>query len=111
MSDAYRAQGPVAVITLDNPPVNGLGHSLRAAIVAGIERANADPAISAIVLIGAHHMFSGGADIREFNTPRSLAQPTLLEVIAAAEASAKPVVAAIEGTCMGGGLELALGCH
>ena len=111
MSDAYRAHGPVAVITLDNPPVNGLGHSLRAAIVAGIERANADPAIGAIVLIGANRMFSGGADIREFNTPRALAQPTLLEVIAAAEASAKPVVAAIEGTCMGGGLELALGCH
>ncbi len=108
---AYRTHGTVAVITLDNPPVNGLGHGLRSTIIAGLEKANADPGVVAIVLIGANQLFSGGADIREFNTPRALAAPTLLDVIAATESNAKPVVAAIAGTCMGGGLELALGCH
>jgi 3-hydroxyacyl-CoA dehydrogenase len=111
MSARYSTEGPVAVITLDNPPVNGLGHETRQELVAGIDKANADAAITAIVLAGANRLFSGGADIREFNTPRALAAPTLLDAIAAAESSDKPVVAAIEGTCMGGGLELALGCH
>ena len=111
MSAPYAVHGPVAVITLDNPPVNGLGHATRSAIDAGIEKANADRAIAAIVLIGANGLFSGGADIREFNTPKALAAPTLLDLIVAAEESMKPIVAAIEGTCMGGGLELALGCH
>jgi 3-hydroxyacyl-CoA dehydrogenase len=106
-----RAPGDVAVITLDNPPVNGLGHALRVAIVAGIESAQSDPAVKAIVISGAGNAFSGGADIREFNTPRATAQPTLRTVIETAEASAKPVIAAINGTCFGGGLELALGCH
>ena len=111
MSTRYELRGPVAVITLDNPPVNGLGHATRAGIVAGIERANADPAVAAIVLIGAGKAFSGGADIREFNTPSATAEPTLGTVIRTVEASGKPVVAAIGGACMGGGLELALGCH
>ena len=111
MSADYAVQGGVAVVTLVNPPVNGLGHDTRAAVVAGLQKANADPAVRAIVLIGANGLFSGGADIREFNTPRSTAEPTLLAVIAAVETSAKPVVAAVEGACMGGGLELALGCH
>ena len=111
MSAHYAVHGPVAVITLDNPPVNGLGHATRSAVAAGLEKANADGAVAAIVLIGANGLFSGGADIREFNTPKALAAPTLLDLIAAAEESVKPVVAAIEGTCMGGGLELALGCH
>ncbi len=101
----------VAVITLDNPPVNGLGQALRTALVAGIDAAQADERVRAIVLIGAHDIFSGGADIREFNTPKALAEPTLHTVIRTVEASAKPVVAAIAGTCMGGGLELSLGCH
>ena len=111
MSARYEVRDPVAVITLDNPPVNGLGHDTRADVVAGIAQAKADPAVTAIVLVGANGLFSGGADIREFNTPKSLAKPTLLDLIAAVEASDKPVVAAIEGTCMGGGLELALSCH
>ena len=68
MSQAnYTCHGAVAVITLDNPPVNGLGHALRSGIVEGVERANADPSVTAIVLIGAGKAFSGGADIREFN--------------------------------------------
>ena len=111
MSTRYELHGPVAVITLDNPPVNGLGHAARAGVVAGIERANADAAVAAIVLIGAGKLFSGGADIREFNTPRATAEPALRTVIRTVEASVKPVVAAIGGACMGGGLELALGCH
>ena len=64
--------GAVAVITLDNPPVNGLGHEIRSELVAGIDRALADAAVSAIVLIGAGKLFSGGADIREFNTPKAM---------------------------------------
>ncbi|HUS25587.1 MAG TPA: 3-hydroxyacyl-CoA dehydrogenase NAD-binding domain-containing protein, partial [Candidatus Binatia bacterium] len=111
MSAAYRAHGATAVVTLDHPPVNGLGHELRSGIVAGIGRAAADPKIAAIVLIGSPKAFSGGADIREFNTPKMLAEPSLHTVIREIERSSKPVIAAISGACMGGGLELALGCH
>ena len=107
----YELNGRVAVITLDNPPVNGLGHDTRADIVAGIDRANADAACDAMVIVGGGKVFSGGADIREFNTPKATAEPTLHTVIRVAEGSAKPVVVAINGTCMGGGLELSLGCH
>jgi 3-hydroxyacyl-CoA dehydrogenase len=105
------AKDGVAVVTLENPPVNGLGQALRAAIVAAVDAAQSDPAVKAIVLIGAGRMFSGGADIREFNTPKATAEPTLHTVIRVVESSAKPVVAAIAGHCMGGGLELSLACH
>src|SRR5450755_2872800 len=103
--------GSVAVVTLDNPPVNGLGHEVRSQLVAGVDRALADAAVDAIVLIGAGKVFSGGADIKEFNTPRAMAEPTLRTVIRIVEAADKPVIAAIGGVCMGGGLELSLGCH
>ncbi len=112
MSEPYAVRGAVAVITLDNPPVNGLGHGLRTAIVAGVDAAQRDERVKAIVLVGAgKRMFSGGADIKEFNTPKALAEPTLHTVIRVVESSAKPVIAAIGGTCMGGGLELSLACH
>ncbi|HMM51729.1 MAG TPA: enoyl-CoA hydratase/isomerase family protein, partial [Burkholderiaceae bacterium] len=112
MSQAhYATQGDVAVITMDNPPVNGLGLALRTGIVEGVRRAQADPAIRAIVLTGAGRAFSGGADIREFNTPKALAEPTLFSVIRTVEQCTKPVVAAIHSVAMGGGLELAMGCH
>lgn len=111
MSADYQVHGSVAVITLNNPPVNGLGLATRSAAVAGIERAGADPAVTAIVITGAGKAFSGGADIREFNSPKALTEPTLHTLIRVAEGSPKPVVAAIHSVCMGGGLELALGCN
>jgi 3-hydroxyacyl-CoA dehydrogenase len=107
----YEVRGPVAVLTLNSPPVNGLGHAVRLGIVETIERANADASVKAIVLTGAGKAFSGGADIREFGTPLAAAQPDLLDANDAVEGSAKPVVAAIHSVVMGGGLELALACH
>jgi 3-hydroxyacyl-CoA dehydrogenase len=111
MSADYQVHGSVAVITLNNPPVNGLGLATRTAAVAGIRQAEADPAVTAIVITGAGKAFSGGADIREFTSPKALTEPTLHTLIATAEGAAKPVVAALHSVCMGGGLELALGCH
>ncbi|QET01499.1 3-hydroxyacyl-CoA dehydrogenase [Cupriavidus pauculus] len=111
MTAQYQVQDGVAVITLDNPPVNGLGHSTRLGIVEGLTRALDDGAVKAVVITGAGKAFSGGADIREFNTPKATQEPTLGSVIRALEASTKPVVAAIHTVAMGGGLELALGCH
>jgi 3-hydroxyacyl-CoA dehydrogenase len=107
----YRTHGAVAVVTLDNPPVNGLSRAVRTSVVEGIDRALADPAVSAIVLTGGGKLFSGGADIREFNTPEGLAEPTLHTLIRIVESAGKPVIAAIGGTCFGGGLELSLACH
>lgn len=107
----YAPRGDVAVVTMDNPPVNGLGHALRTGLVESLRRAQADAAIRAIVIHGAGNAFSGGADIREFNTPKALAEPTLHTVIRTIEASTKPVVAAVHAVAMGGGLELALACH
>jgi 3-hydroxyacyl-CoA dehydrogenase len=111
MSATYEVRGAVAVITMDNPPVNGLGHETRKGLVEGLDKALADDVVKAVVITGAGRAFSGGADIREFGTPKALAEPNLLSVILALEASTKPVVAAVHGVCMGGGLELALGCH
>jgi len=108
---SYAVRDGVAVLTLDNPPVNGLGHELRTGLLAGLDRALADPAVQAVVLTGAGKAFSGGADIKEFDSPRALAEPNLHTVIRAVEQSPKPVVAAIHAVCMGGGLELALACH
>ena len=107
----FEVNSGIAVLRFDNPPVNSLGLELRQAIVEGIERANADSGVEAIILIGSGAGFSGGADIREFGTPKAIAQPNLMTVIGAVENSPKPVIAAINGVCMGGGLELALGCH
>ncbi|AIO41615.1 enoyl-CoA hydratase/isomerase family protein [Burkholderia cenocepacia] len=111
MAVDYSTRDGVAVITLNNPPVNGLGLSTRQGVMDGLDRAAQDPAVTAIVLTGAGRAFSGGADITEFNTPKALQEPTLHTVIRAVEASAKPVVAALHSVVMGGGLELALGAH
>ena len=111
MTAEYKVLGDIAVITLTNPPVNGLGFSTRIGITDGLSKANADDAVKAIVITGAGKAFSGGADIKEFGTPKALQEPNLLSVILALEASPRPIVAAIHSVCMGGGLELALGCH
>jgi len=111
MTTLYEVHGTVAVITLNNPPVNGLGHATRVSITDNLQIANADATIKSIVITGAGTAFSGGADIKEFGSPKALAEPNLLSVILAIENSAKPVVAAVHSVCMGGGLELALGCH
>ncbi len=108
---SFEINDGIAVLTLDNPPVNSLGVELRQALTAGVERANADPKVAAIVLIGSGAGFSGGADIREFGTPKAVAHPNLRTVISEIEDSAKPVIAAVGGVCMGGGLELAMACH
>ncbi len=111
MTAEYKLHGDIAVITLNNPPVNGLGLATRQGITEGLAKASAEPAARAIVLTGAGKAFSGGADIKEFGSPKAMQDPNLLSVIQAIENSAKPVVAAIHSVVMGGGLELALGCH
>ena len=111
MSDVaqYAVRDGIAVITMNNPPVNGLGNALRAGLMAALKKADADPAVKGVVIIGSPKAFSGGADIREFGKPRE--KPDLFEVNDQQDAMTKPLVAAIGGFALGGGLELALGCH
>ncbi len=111
MTTQYEVHGAVALITLNNPPVNGLGYATRSSLSDNLQKANADAAVKSIVITGAGKAFSGGADINEFGSPKALQEPNLHSVISMIENSAKPVVAAIHSVCMGGGLELALGCH
>ena len=106
---SYSIRDGVGVITLDNPPVNGLSNALRQAIMKQLEKAQADPGAKAVVIIGSAKAFCGGADIREFNHPRM--KPDLPEVNDQQDAMTKPLVAAIGGFALGGGLELALACH
>lgn len=111
MTARYELCGQVAIITLDNPPVNGLGFATRAAVVEAIDRAGADPQVLAILLTGTGGMFCGGADIREFNTPLMERAPTLWTLLEVIESSAKPVIAALHSLALGGGLEMALAAH
>ena len=111
MGANYEVRGNVAVITLDNPPVNGLGYDTRVGIADGVERALSDTTVSAIVLTGAGKAFSGGADIKEFDSPKAGAEPNLLTLIKQLDSATKPVIAALHSVAMGGGLELALGAH
>jgi 3-hydroxyacyl-CoA dehydrogenase len=107
----YKLESGLAWLTLDNPPLNALSHALRKAIVDSLERAVADARVRAIIVIGSDRAFSSGADIREFSGGAFYAEPFLPAVCDAIESAPKPVIAAISGACMGGGLELALSCH
>ncbi|MDO8317833.1 3-hydroxyacyl-CoA dehydrogenase NAD-binding domain-containing protein [Rhodoferax sp.] len=107
----YQHRGPLAVITLDHPPVNSLGHALRQRIVTALAAAQADSTVCAIVLTGNAKAFCAGADVSEFGTPLQRAEPVLATVLSQVENCKKPVVAAIAGVALGGGLELALACH
>ncbi len=111
MTATTQVKDGIAVITVDNPPVNSMSLAAREGIVAGVEQALADPSVKAIVLTGKGKSFCAGAEIKEFDTPAAFAEPSLATVIETIEFASKPVVAAINGTTMGGGLELALGCH
>ena len=104
-----RRDGEIAVVTVDNPPVNALKHEVRAGLVEGLRRTRDDATVEAVIIACAGRTFFAGADITEFGKPPQA--PGLGEVIAAIEAMPKPVVAALHGTALGGGFELALACH
>jgi 3-hydroxyacyl-CoA dehydrogenase len=103
--------GKVAVVMLDNPPVNAMSFHLREPLHAALRSLRDDDGVAAVVIACAGRTFVAGADISEFNTPKSTASPNLRELIVTLEAFTKPTVAAIHGTAFGGGLELAMGCH
>lgn len=107
----YERDGEVAVITLDNPPVNALAKEVRVAVAELLDKAVDDDAVAAVVICGTGRNLCGGADIREFNTPARAVKPMSRDLMNIVEDCAKPVVAAIHGPTLGGGLELALGCH
>ncbi|MEO8019704.1 MAG: 3-hydroxyacyl-CoA dehydrogenase NAD-binding domain-containing protein [Pseudomonadota bacterium] len=107
----YKVDKGIAWLAMNNPPLNPLSQALRAGIVAALDRALADVKVRAVVLMGNDRAFSSGADIKEFVGGAFYATPFLPAVVDALEAASKPVIAAIRGACMGGGLELALGCH
>jgi 3-hydroxyacyl-CoA dehydrogenase len=107
----YRCDGDVAVLEIDNSPVNALSLEVRRGLMEGMNRAAADATVRAVVIIGANGSFPAGADIREIASGAAFEPPILLEVIARIESLGKPVVAAIDGVALGGGFELALACH
>ncbi len=113
LSDTVQLErsGRIAVLLLKNPPVNGLGNTVRRGLYQGIELAMSDDTVDAIVIAGSGNVFCGGADIRQFNTPAAHEKPMSRDVFALIGRSPKPVIAGIHGVALGGGLELALACH
>ncbi|RWC26589.1 MAG: 3-hydroxyacyl-CoA dehydrogenase [Mesorhizobium sp.] len=111
MSDFLRVNrdGDVAVVVIDNPPVNALSFHVREPLMQALVELRDDPSVAAIVIACAGRTFVAGADITEFGKP--VQQPDLRAIVATLEAIAKPTIAAIHGIALGGGLELALGCH
>jgi 3-hydroxyacyl-CoA dehydrogenase len=107
----YTSRGAVAVITLDHAPVNALGLGVRRGVAEGLERAAADASVNAVVLTGAGTTFCGGADVSEFGLPAMVAAPDLSDLCDLVEGFSKPVIAALNGLALGGGLELAMCCH
>jgi len=106
---SLRRDGNVAIITIDNPPVNALRHGVRKGIQNCVVAARDDASVEAIVITGAGRTFVAGADITEFGKPPQ--PPSLIEVIATLDEVKKPTIAAVHGTPLGGGLELTMGCH
>ncbi len=111
MTAHYSIHDNIAVITLDNPPVNSMGIVTRTAIGEGVAKAIADASVAAIVITGANGIFTGGADIREFGLPVGMQSPNLHDLIRTFEASPKPVISAINAVSMGGGTEISLSVH
>jgi 3-hydroxyacyl-CoA dehydrogenase len=108
---SYRVEGAVAVLTIENPPVNALSLPVREGLMRSLERAAGDAQVNALVLTGGNGSFSAGADITELVSGLVLSSPITREVQARMEGLSKPLVAAIEGMALGGGFELALSCH
>jgi 3-hydroxyacyl-CoA dehydrogenase len=104
----FEVQDGVGVIVIDNPPVNALAPGVRDGIVEAIEKGEADPSVKAMVMIGAGRSYIAGADIRAFGKPRAIPRRTTYDAL---DGATKPVVAAIHGYALGGGLETALACH
>jgi 3-hydroxyacyl-CoA dehydrogenase len=105
----FRREGPIAVITVNHPPVNALNNAMRKRLVEALDRARDDAEVKAVVIAAAGRTFIAGADITEFNQPP--VRPTTIDVVETLDAMQKPVIAALHGTPLGGGLEVALGCH
>ncbi|HEY7459926.1 MAG TPA: 3-hydroxyacyl-CoA dehydrogenase NAD-binding domain-containing protein [Xanthobacteraceae bacterium] len=104
-----RRDGDIAIVVIDNPPVNALRQEVRAGILEAVTKANADAGVNAIVIAAAGRTFIAGADITEFGKPPK--PPSLIDVIAALDEVKKPLIAAMHGTPLGGGLEITLACH
>lgn len=109
MPISFERDGDIAILTINSPPVNATSHAVRAALAQRLAEANADEKVGAIVLACAGRTFVAGADVKEFGAPPK--RPYLTEVADAIENSGKPVVAAVHGTALGGGFELAMAAH